>query len=84
MSSRSPYAGQRLSAASALRVDHDRLVARYKKITNISQWAREFEISRKAVRAILNRHGIPHGSPGPETQGSPEALLHEGANVPRR
>jgi hypothetical protein len=84
MSSRAPYAGQRLPAATAPRVDEPRLVARYKTITNISQCARQAGISQKAVRAIPDRHGIPHGSPGPQTQGPPQAPWHEGANVPRR
>ena len=84
MPSCSPYDGQRLPTASVLRIDEDRLVVRYKTITSISRCARQSGISPKAVRVILDRHGIPHGSPGPGTQGPPGALLREGANVPRR
>jgi hypothetical protein len=78
---RSPYAGRRLPTASAPQADEGRLVARYEQVKNIAQCARAFGISPKAVRAILDRHGIPHGSPGPHTRRPPAA---EGAHVPRR
>jgi hypothetical protein len=81
---RSPYAGRRLPTASAARVDEPRLVARYEQVKNIALCARQFGISPKAVRAILDRHGIPHGIPGPRTQEPPQAPRREGPHVPRR
>ena len=77
---RSPYAGRRLPTASAARVDEPRLVARYEQVKNIARCARQFGISPKAVRAILDRHGIP----GPRTQERPQTPRREGPHVPRR
>jgi hypothetical protein len=56
---RSPYAGRRPPTASVPLVNEERFIARYQKTGNLSQCLREFGLTKRRGRAILERHGKP-------------------------
>ncbi len=71
---RSPYAGRRPDTASVPQIEVKRLAARYKQLQNLSQCAREFGISRRRCKALLEGADVPEQA-GQEAAVDEDVLL---------